>query len=80
VPLRANGQLAFGHYRVDPQSGDASPHSISVVTLDGAKIDAITAFLKPQLFERFALDPLPPREPARLGKLSRSAAQRPPGN
>ncbi|HEV7528475.1 MAG TPA: sigma-70 family RNA polymerase sigma factor [Solirubrobacteraceae bacterium] len=55
VAVRANGQLAFGHYRVDPHSGGVSPHSITVVTLQGAQIDAITAFLKPQLFERFAL-------------------------
>jgi RNA polymerase sigma-70 factor (ECF subfamily) len=60
VPLRANGQLAFGHYRVDPHNGDATPHSITVVTLSGAQIDSITAFLKPRLFERFELSALPP--------------------
>jgi RNA polymerase sigma-70 factor (ECF subfamily) len=60
VPLRANGQLAFGQYRADPDGGAVTPHSITLVTLQGAQIDEITAFHKPELFPRFALAPLPP--------------------
>ncbi|HWX95240.1 MAG TPA: sigma-70 family RNA polymerase sigma factor [Solirubrobacteraceae bacterium] len=64
IQVRANGQLAFGHYRADPRDGSVTPHSISVVTLRGSQIDAITAFLEPQLFERFALGALPVAAPS----------------
>jgi RNA polymerase sigma-70 factor (ECF subfamily) len=50
VPTWANGQLAFGHY-----DADGTPHSVSVVTLRGARIEAITAFLMPDLLDRFGL-------------------------
>jgi len=50
VPARANGQLAFESYRVG-EDGASSPHGLSVVTLRGDRIEAITAFLMPELVD-----------------------------
>jgi RNA polymerase sigma-70 factor, ECF subfamily len=55
VPIRANGQPAFGHYTWDADKGAFIPHSINVLTLDGAEVAEITAFLTPEAFERFGL-------------------------
>jgi RNA polymerase sigma-70 factor (ECF subfamily) len=42
---QANGQLAVGGYLFDPASGRYLPHVIDVLTLDGDKIAAVTAFV-----------------------------------
>jgi RNA polymerase sigma-70 factor (ECF subfamily) len=55
TPTRANGQLAFAHYRVDLRDGTISPYGLTIVTLRGAQIEALTAFLMPELFARFGL-------------------------
>jgi RNA polymerase sigma-70 factor (ECF subfamily) len=55
VPTWANGQLAFGHYPFDADKRTFVPHGIMVLTLDGAEIAEITAFLTPEPFERFGL-------------------------
>jgi RNA polymerase sigma-70 factor (ECF subfamily) len=55
VPVRANGQLAFGHYAWDEERGAFVAHGIDVLTLDGDRIADITAFLDPDLFARFGL-------------------------
>jgi RNA polymerase sigma-70 factor (ECF subfamily) len=55
VPTRANGQLAFGIYLWDAGKATFIPHGINVLTLDGAQIAEITAFLTPEAFERFGL-------------------------
>jgi RNA polymerase sigma-70 factor, ECF subfamily len=61
VPVRANGQLAFGNYLEDKQSGDFVAHAVDVLTLRGTQIEQITAFLEPEVFARFGLpDRLPP--------------------
>jgi RNA polymerase sigma-70 factor (ECF subfamily) len=54
IPLRANGQLAFGHYIDDPEGG-FEPHGVNVLTLEGDRIGEITAFLTPEAFRRFGL-------------------------
>jgi RNA polymerase sigma-70 factor (ECF subfamily) len=58
VPARANGQLAVGGYMWD---GDRfAPYVIDVLTLDGSRITAITAFIDGSLFPSFSLpDVLP---------------------
>src|SRR5207248_9028768 len=61
VPTRANGQLAFAQYLVDPDDGPTGPHGVTVLTLRGARIEALTVFLMPELLERFGL----PAQPAR---------------
>ena len=42
---RANGQLALGCYLPDPATGRFSPAVLDVLTLDGDRIAAVTAFL-----------------------------------
>jgi RNA polymerase sigma-70 factor, ECF subfamily len=60
VPIRANGQLAFGHYIWDAEREAFVAHGIDVLTLRGDRIDEITAFLHPNLFGSFGLpDELP---------------------
>jgi len=55
VRVRANRQLAFGHYIWDGEIGRFAPHGVNVLTLQGARIGEITAFLTPQLVRRFGL-------------------------
>src|SRR3954452_11348107 len=59
IPVRANGQLAFGTYKLI--EGEWLPHAIHVLTLSatGEIADAI-AFLNPALFESSGLPPTPP--------------------
>ena len=58
VRTRANGQLAFGTYKLI--DGAWLPNAIHVITLDGsgAITDAV-AFLDAGLFGRFGLPPVP---------------------
>jgi RNA polymerase sigma-70 factor, ECF subfamily len=53
IPTRANGQLAFGHYRW--KDGRFAPHALIVLTLRGAEIAEFTVFLSTEPFARFAL-------------------------
>jgi RNA polymerase sigma-70 factor, ECF subfamily len=55
VPVRANGQLAFGHYAWDGEAGSFMPHGINVLTLGGARIEEITTFLTPGALATFGL-------------------------
>lgn len=55
VPVRANGQLAFGHYLWDDERGTFVAESITVLTLDGERIAEITAFLDAELLPHFGL-------------------------
>jgi hypothetical protein len=64
VRISANGQLAFAHYAVDRVDASLSPHSISLLDIDGDRIVAITAFLMPQLFPMFGLGGEPIFPPA----------------
>ena len=55
MPTRANGQLAFGLYAWDDQTQTFMPRAIDVLTLHGAQIQEITAFLTPDAFRNFDL-------------------------
>jgi RNA polymerase sigma-70 factor (ECF subfamily) len=55
VPLRANGQLAFGQYIWEDERAAFTAHSITVLTLERDRIAEITAFLDPDLLPRFGL-------------------------
>ncbi|MGH2982784.1 MAG: sigma-70 family RNA polymerase sigma factor [Solirubrobacterales bacterium] len=60
VPVRANGQLAFGTYNWDAEKGSYIASAVDVLTLRGAKVEAITAFVSPEIFRGFGLpDELP---------------------
>jgi RNA polymerase sigma-70 factor, ECF subfamily len=55
VPVRANGQLAFGKYIWNEERETFAPHSISVLTLGREGITEVTTFLDAELLPRFAL-------------------------
>ena len=55
VATRANAQLAAGAYLFDAATGAFEPHSVSVLTLRGELIEAITAFHDPAAPARFGL-------------------------
>jgi RNA polymerase sigma-70 factor (ECF subfamily) len=57
VPARASGQLAFGFYRWSAEQRGFLAHSIIVLTLDGAAIADLTAFITPEAFGHFGLAP-----------------------
>ena len=62
VPIRANGQLAFGKYRWDEERDAFAAHSLSVLTLDRERIADFTTFLDPGLLPTFGLpDQIEPR-------------------
>ncbi len=60
VPAVANAQLAAGLYLADDASGTFGPHSLSVLTLRGDQVAAVTAFFVPDSFALFGLPPTLP--------------------
>jgi hypothetical protein len=54
IATSANDQLAVGAYELD-SSGVYAPHGVTVLTLKGELIDAITHFRTAALVERFGL-------------------------
>jgi RNA polymerase sigma-70 factor, ECF subfamily len=62
IPARANGQLAVGGYVWDEETRAFLPHGVNVLTLRGAQIEEITAFLTPDAFRGLGLpDAIRPR-------------------
>ncbi len=59
-PARANGQLAFGAYAWDDKTQTFTPRAVDVLTLRGAQIQEITAFLTPDAFGSFDLPAILP--------------------
>lgn len=59
VPIRANGQFAFGLYGRDSEEREPrwEAHAIVVLALDEGLIAAVTLFLDTKLFELFDLPP-----------------------
>jgi hypothetical protein len=57
VPTHANGQPAVAYYRLDGATGRYAAAAIDVLTLEGARVKEITAFMTPALFPRFGLPP-----------------------
>jgi RNA polymerase sigma-70 factor (ECF subfamily) len=55
LPVRANGQPAFGQYVWDEETERLLAHGIMVLTLKGEQIEEITAFLTPEAFAHFGL-------------------------
>jgi RNA polymerase sigma-70 factor, ECF subfamily len=60
VATRANGQLAFANYAWEADKKTYTAKTLDVLTLDGARVTAITAFVTPitsgPARERFAVD------------------------
>jgi RNA polymerase sigma-70 factor (ECF subfamily) len=68
IPARANGQAAVGCYRWDAERGAFVAAVLDVLTLDGGRIAAVTGFVTPEVFRRFALpEELPPSFPPFTG-------------
>jgi RNA polymerase sigma-70 factor (ECF subfamily) len=60
IPVRANGQLAFGTYSWNEEKQRYLSMGIDVLTLRGAQVEAITAFVTPEVVRGFGLpDELP---------------------
>jgi RNA polymerase sigma-70 factor (ECF subfamily) len=55
IPARANGQLAFALYGWNDGTQTFVPRAVDILTLRGAQILEITAFLTPDAFRRFSL-------------------------
>lgn len=55
VPTWANGQPAIGCYMWDPHGGRYRLRALDVLTVDGERIAAVTAFLDPGVLRRFGL-------------------------
>jgi RNA polymerase sigma-70 factor (ECF subfamily) len=55
LPVRANGQPAFGYYLVDPKAPVAHVSGLMVVTLSGDQISALTRFADNGLAPHFGL-------------------------
>jgi RNA polymerase sigma-70 factor (ECF subfamily) len=55
LPARANGQPANAAYRWDEQQGCYVAEALEVLTLEGSRIAAMTAFMMPEVFPRFGL-------------------------
>ena len=55
LPVRANGQLAFGTYIWEPELGHFRPNAIHLIDIDGDRIRDITAFLDRAVFPEIGL-------------------------
>jgi RNA polymerase sigma-70 factor (ECF subfamily) len=62
IPVRANGQIAFGGYAWDDKTQAFTPRAVDVLTLRGAQILEITAFLTPDAFRGFGLPAFVPSQ------------------
>ena len=63
IPLRANGQLAFGHYTRDDEENGYTPHGVHVLTLRGSEIEDVTVFRTPEAVRRVGLPMSFPAKP-----------------
>jgi RNA polymerase sigma-70 factor, ECF subfamily len=55
IPARASGQVAFGFYLWRDEARAFTAHDIIVLTMDGARIAELIAFLEPETFRHFGL-------------------------
>jgi RNA polymerase sigma-70 factor (TIGR02960 family) len=58
VPVRANGQPAFGCYLQEGSDGVFGAHGMTVLTLSGDRISAVTRFVDNSNLARFGLPPM----------------------
>jgi len=67
VPVRANGQAAFGLYLGEPGSVRGRPAGIVVLTVGGGRVRGVTRFLDDRLFALFGLASELPLDAGRPG-------------
>jgi len=61
IPIRANGQLAFGTYLWIPAENRYRGNAVHLIDLDvRGQITDVTCFLTPEVFPQFGLPPVPP--------------------
>jgi RNA polymerase sigma-70 factor (ECF subfamily) len=75
LPTRANGQQANATYRWDAQRGCYVAEALEVLTLEGAHVKEMVAFMTPEIFPRFGL-PEKLRPPLRRDGSFRPSPQR----
>jgi RNA polymerase sigma-70 factor (ECF subfamily) len=63
VPIRANGQPAFGLYMKDREGVHRAFH-LQVLTITGGNVTHVAAFFEPKLFEKFGLPDVLPADAA----------------
>jgi len=68
LPARANGQLALGAYKLYPRQCCYLPVALDVLSWQGTRISAITAFRTPEVFPRFGLPDTLPLEPSQASR------------
>ncbi len=61
VPTRANGQVANAAYRWNAEEGAYVAEALEVLTLEGAEVKEMIAFMTPEVFPRFGLPDALPR-------------------
>ncbi len=59
IPVEANAQPAYLSYRLEPDGGYHAV-GLSILTLEGAQVSAITTFLDPTLWQAFSMPELLP--------------------
>jgi RNA polymerase sigma-70 factor (ECF subfamily) len=65
LPTQANGQAANAAYRWNAHKGSYVAEALEVLALEGTLVKQMTAFMMPQVFQRFGLpDELPGADPA----------------
>jgi RNA polymerase sigma-70 factor, ECF subfamily len=65
LPTQANGQAANAAFRWDAHKGSYVAEALEVLALEGTGVKEMTAFMMPQVFQRFGLpDELPGADPA----------------
>jgi RNA polymerase sigma-70 factor, ECF subfamily len=63
LPTVANGQVANAAYRWNPERGSYLAEAVEVLTLEATQVNAMTAFMTPEIFPHFGLPvELPSRE------------------
>jgi RNA polymerase sigma-70 factor (TIGR02960 family) len=55
VPAQANGQLAFGTYRWNPETSVFTAVALDLVAIRGTRIAEVVSFLTPEIFRMFGL-------------------------
>jgi hypothetical protein len=72
LPTQANGQAANAAYRWDAEKGSYVAEALEVLTLEGAQVKEMTAFMMPAIFHRSVFrTSFREREPRRAGATQR---------
>lgn len=62
LATRANGQTANAAYRWDPEKASYVAEALEILTFEGSRMRQMTAFMIPEVFQRFGLPDRLPRQ------------------